>query len=117
MISRMSGRSLTINVKNPALGGLLPFEADVFEVAGIPQGVEITLDCSLIVHIPGLGEDSGFDGIDRNAAVAVNPNVGDQILLAEARRCKAATDTRNRLRAVLSILSASDLQMKEMNCD
>jgi hypothetical protein len=69
-------------VENPSLGGLLSFKTNIFEVAGIPQRVEVTLDRSLIVDISGVGEDSCFDRFSRNAAITVNSYVGNYILLS-----------------------------------
>src|SRR3954470_7460546 len=56
-----------INMQDPALGRGLALEANILEIAGIPQRVEIALDGRLIVYISRTREDVGTDGFCRNA--------------------------------------------------
>ena len=69
-------------------GRLLPFKADVFEIAGIPQGVEVALKAGGVVDIAGVGENPRLHGIGRNAPVAVDHDFSDQILLRPSSRTK-----------------------------
>src|ERR1039458_3227128 len=75
----------------PALGGLLTEELDVFEVARVPQGVEVAFQRGGIVNVPGLGEDAGLDGIGGNAAVAADINLRNNIGLRPSQACRCAT--------------------------
>ena len=78
------GRALfQINVENPSLGRLLALNADVFEISGVPQRIEIALYGGWVVNVPGFCEDSRFDGFGGNAAVAVDPNIHDEVFLGQ----------------------------------
>jgi hypothetical protein len=60
---------------------LLALHADVLEVAGVPQGVEVAFQRGLIVNISWAGKDTGPNRICGNAAVAVDFNCCDDVLL------------------------------------
>ena len=49
------GPFLYINMNQPSLGGLLAFEADIFEISRVPQRIEVALDGRLIVNIARRG--------------------------------------------------------------
>ena len=73
-----------INMKNPTLGGLFTLDADVLEIAGIPMGIKVALDSGLVVDITRAGEDASTNCFGRDAAIASNVNVRDDILLPES---------------------------------
>ncbi len=72
---------LDVNVDDPALGCLLALEADVFEIAGVPQGVEAALDHRGVVNLAAVDEHTGFNGLCGNPALAVSNDVDDEVLL------------------------------------
>src|SRR5262249_14428062 len=72
--------------------GLLALKADVFEIACVPQRVEIPLNRGLIVDVAGVGKNPAADGIGRNAAVAVNDDLGGYGLL----RRKSSTEHKHK---------------------
>ena len=74
-----------VNVKDPTFGALFALKADVFKIAGIPQGVEVAFNGGVVIDIADFGEDSSFDGVGRNAAVAVNHDADDEVLLRGKR--------------------------------
>jgi hypothetical protein len=74
-------------MQDPALGGSLALEADVLEIASVPQRVEVALNSGLIVDVTRMGEDMGANRLRRNTAVAVDFDGTDQILLSEGRYC------------------------------
>ena len=51
-------------------GGVDALNADVFKVAGVPEGVEVALDDGGIEEIALAGEETGEDGLLGDAAVA-----------------------------------------------
>ena len=65
------GLFLHLDNQPPALGSLFAAEADVFEIAGVPQRVEIALQGGGVVNIAGMGENARLDGFGGNAAVAL----------------------------------------------
>ena len=70
-----------INMQYPALGSLLPLEADVFEISGIPERVEIAFQGCRIVGITGAGKDARLDGFSGDLAVAGDLDIREDILL------------------------------------
>ena len=75
------GPLFDVDVNDPALGALLALEADVLEITGVPEGVEVPLDGGGVVDVADFGEDAGFDGVGGNAAVAVDHDANDEVLL------------------------------------
>src|SRR5581483_3323955 len=78
-----------VNVDDPALGSLLPFEADVFEVPSVPQRVEVAFEGGRVVNVTGLGKDTSLNGVHGNTAVAVNPDINNDFLLRPAHEARA----------------------------
>jgi hypothetical protein len=70
-----------VNMQDPAFGCGLALEANVFEIAGIPQRIEVSLYCSLVVDIPRTREDVCADGFCGNATVSVDLNSAHDIRL------------------------------------
>ena len=78
------------DVQDFALGGVLFFDADIFEIAGVPQRVEIALDGGWIVVVADVRVEAGEDGFLGDAAVADDPDFGDDIgVLCERGRNRA----------------------------
>jgi len=50
-----------LNNETPAFGSFFARKADILEVAGIPKGVEVTLESGGIVNISRVGEDTSLD--------------------------------------------------------
>src|SRR5450756_414652 len=44
---------LDVNVDDPAFGGGLPLDAQIVEVAGVPQGIKVALQGRLVVNVTG----------------------------------------------------------------
>src|SRR5215467_594866 len=87
------GRALfQINVENPSLGRLLALNADVFEISGVPQRIEIPLYGGWVVNVPRFCEDPRFDGVGGDAAVAVDPNIHDEVFLGQEGRTQKQQD-------------------------
>src|SRR5215475_10128864 len=63
-----------VNVDAPAFGRLFPFEADILEIGGIPERIEVAFQSSGVINVARLGVNAGLDRFRRNAAVAVNNN-------------------------------------------
>ncbi len=72
-----SGLFLDENVQDNALLGVLTLDTQVFEIACVPQGVEVALDGDGIVGVADVGKESGEDGLLGNAAVANDPYLID----------------------------------------
>ena len=47
-------------------------DAQVVEITGVPQGVEVAFQRRLVVDVAGLGEHAGTNGVGRDAAIAVD---------------------------------------------
>src|SRR5579862_8393591 len=77
-----------INMDDPALGGLLALETDIFKVSSVPQGVEVAFQRRFVIDVAGVGENSGFDGFCRNAAIAMGNYLDNQILLPDSPSAK-----------------------------
>jgi hypothetical protein len=60
---------------------LFAFKANVFEVSGIPQRVEVAFEGGRIVNVSGMSEDSGFNSFGGDAAIATDVNSGYHVLL------------------------------------
>ena len=84
-----SGAFFYVNVKDPAFGRGLTLKADVFEESRVPQRVEVSLNCCLIINIARMGKDVRFDHICGHTAVPVDLNLHDQVLLGKKWRGKA----------------------------
>jgi hypothetical protein len=67
---------------------LLTFEADVFEVSGIPQGIKIALQGSEVIHVAGVGKHPPSNRLRRDATVPVDYDFRDHLLLPPARRAQ-----------------------------
>src|SRR5208283_2797043 len=84
VVDLADGRPLfEINVKDPTLGVLFALKADVLKVAGVPEGVKVAFDGGGIVDVADLAEDASLDRVGRDAAVAVDADANDEILLAD----------------------------------
>lgn len=70
-------------MNDPSLIGLLALEPEVFEITGIPEGVEVTFQRRLVVDVAWFGEHACSDSLSGDAAVAVNHRFDDQILLSQ----------------------------------
>jgi len=79
------GALFDIDVEDPTFGVLLALETDVLEVARVPERVEVAFDGRRVVDVATFSEDAGLDRLGRNAAVAVNADIDDQVLLADSR--------------------------------
>ena len=75
---------LDVNVDDPAFGGGLPLDAQIVEVAGVPQGIKVALQGRLVVNVTGLGEHSCPNGFRRNPAIAMDNDALDHALLRRA---------------------------------
>ncbi len=73
------------DVENFALGGVFLFNADVFEVAGVPERVEVTLHGCGVVIVPDVRIEAGEDRFLGDAAVADDPDLRDDV--AVLREC------------------------------
>jgi len=83
-----------VNMQDPAFGGGFALKANVFEVAGIPQRVEIALDRRLVIDIPRAREDVGTDGFCGNATVPVDLNGAHDVGLLLSKQ-RGRQDTNN----------------------
>jgi hypothetical protein len=78
------GALFDVDVEDPAFVALLALEADVFEVAGVPESVEVALEGGGVVDVANFAEDAGSDGVSGDAAVAVDLDADDEVSLAES---------------------------------
>ena len=74
---------LDVNVQDPALGILFAFKADVLKVACVPESVEVAFDGGGVVDVAGFAENASLDRVGRDAAIAVDDDANDEILLAD----------------------------------
>ena len=74
-----------VDVQDPAFRILFTLKANVLEVAGVPKGVEVALDGGGVVDITDFAENAGFNCIRRDAAVAMDNDADNQVLLAKTR--------------------------------
>jgi hypothetical protein len=72
-------------VKDPTFFVLLALKADVLKVACIPESVEISFDGGGVIDVAGFAEDASPDRVGRDAAIAVDNDGNDEILLADNR--------------------------------
>jgi hypothetical protein len=73
----------------PAFGTLFALDANVLEVSGVPQRVEVALQSGFIVNIARPREDAGANSIRRNAAVTVDQYfLNDTAFLSPQQRTK-----------------------------
>src|SRR5256885_3781340 len=70
-----------INMKDPAFGGSLALKANVLEIPGVPQRVEVALDCRLIINIARAAENMGTHTLGGDAAGSVDLNPADNVRL------------------------------------
>ena len=63
------------DVKDDALLRVFAFDAQIFEVTRVPEGVEVSLNRQRIIGVAGMGEEAGENGFLWNAAVADDPNL------------------------------------------
>jgi hypothetical protein len=75
-------------VNTPALGRLLALEADVLEIAGIPQGIEVTLEGGRVINVARAGKNAGANGFGWNPTIAMNYNFYNYVLLAQTCRAQ-----------------------------
>src|SRR3974390_735655 len=81
-----------VNVDTPALGGLLALNSEVVEVAGVPEGIEVTFESLLVIHVARTGEHAGTYGVGWNAAVAVDDDSFNHPLLSPGGRDSETED-------------------------
>lgn len=72
---------LDVDVDHPTFGGGLALETDVLEKTCIPQGIEVTLDGSLIVNVARVSEDMGKNDVFWDAAVPMDFDCSNYVLL------------------------------------
>ena len=73
-------------MKNPPLVALFTLKTDVLEVAGIPERIKVPFNGSLIVDVSGLAENSSLNRVYRNAPIAMNFNIDDEVVLSDDGR-------------------------------
>src|ERR1700683_2215230 len=78
---------LPLDDDSPSFGSLFAKELDVFEVARIPQRIEIAFQRSGIVDVSRLGEDARPDGVGGNAPVAGWNNLRNHVRLRPSQAC------------------------------
>jgi hypothetical protein len=78
LISRIVGFSGQ-NVEDDALLRVLALDAQVLEVRGIPERVEVALDGDRIVGVAGVGKEARQDGLLGDAPVADDANLLDRL--------------------------------------
>jgi hypothetical protein len=71
----MVGFSLTKTFEDDALLRVFALDAQVFEVARVPERVEVALDGDGIVGVAGMGKQARQDGLLGNAPVADDANL------------------------------------------
>src|SRR6185503_7024872 len=71
------------NVENDALFGVFTLDAEILEVTGVPERIEIAFNGDRIVSITYMREHSRQDGLLRDTAVADDPNGLDGLTLGE----------------------------------
>jgi hypothetical protein len=75
----MAGLLADKDVKNDALLGVLALDAQILEIARVPERVEVALDGNRIVSIAGMGEHPGQDGFLGDAPVADDPDLVNRV--------------------------------------
>ena len=65
------------DVQDDALLRVFALDAQILEVAGVPQRVEVALDGDRIVGVAGMSKEPRQDGLLGNAPVADDPNLID----------------------------------------
>src|SRR5438067_1205258 len=68
-----------INMKDPAFGGSLALKANVLEIPGVPEGVEVALDSRLVINIARAAENMGTYAFCGDAAVSMYLNPADNV--------------------------------------
>ena len=76
---------LDLDNQPPTLGSLFPGKADILEVAGVPQRIEIALQRGGVIDITRMGEDARLDRFCGNPAVALNVDLRDDVGLRPTR--------------------------------
>ncbi len=74
-----------VDVEDNALRRVLLLDADVLEIAGIPEGVEVALDGKGIEGLADAAEHAGQDGFPGNPAGADHPNLDNFLLAGRSR--------------------------------
>ena len=69
----------------PPLRRLFALEANVFEIICVPERVEVAFYGSLVENVTGAGEDARSHRLRWNAAVAVDYNFRDHVLLSGSK--------------------------------
>src|SRR6185437_8267306 len=87
------GLFLDINVDDPAFLAGLALEAQIIEVTGIPQGVEIAFQGGLVINVARPGKYVRPDSLAGNAAIAVNFNIFDDVLLGRGGKGQQPHET------------------------
>ena len=67
------------DVKNDALLGVFALDAQILEIARVPERVEVALDRNRIICIAGMGEHPGQDGFLGDAPVADDTDLVNRI--------------------------------------
>ena len=75
------GPFLDEDVEDDAFLRVFAFDAQVLEVAGVPEGVEVAFDRDWIVRVPDMGEHTGEDGFLWNTPVADDADRFDDLRL------------------------------------
>ena len=66
------------------------FDADVVEVAGVPERIEVALDQGRIIEVALVREEAGEDGFLRNAAVSDDLRLTERLAACTRRETGAA---------------------------
>ena len=67
------------DVENGSLGSVFFLDADVFKVAGVPQGVEVALYSGRVVIVADVRIEAGEDRFFGDTALTDDPDIGDDI--------------------------------------
>ena len=81
----MVGFSVTKTSRMTPFSESSRLDAEVFEVAGVPERVEVALDGERIVGVADAAEQAGKDGFLGDAPVADDADLGDDLLLRPRR--------------------------------
>ena len=90
---------------------------DVFEVARVPQRIEIALQRRRVVNVAGLGEDSRQNRLFGDSSVAGDLNVGNDVGLRPGQARRRQQERWPSTSAILprsASSSAKAVEMKEM---
>ena len=76
------------NIQDDALFGVFALDAEIVEVAGIPERIEVALDRDRVVGVAGVGKEPRQHGLFGNAPVADDPNRIDSLRLSGPGRSR-----------------------------